>query len=280
MLGGKNKHPRQPLGYTIIEIMIVLAVSGFMFVIAATFINGKQAKAAFAQGSNDTVSKLQQVVADVTDGHYSDVPLQCGAAGSSLAASTTGIGSQGQDPNCVFFGKIVRFYDPSGGSNRDHYSIYSIAADRTITDFPNSLVAAIQGLTTHSTMPQNLYVSRMTVIDAGGGSNGSAYNIGFLQGLGSVDATTGTYLSGAQQPVQLVYANTTSGSEGSIAGMNILPAKSATICLTDGLAGTNRYAEIFIGGPTSGHQSASSNNNQLNISVQQLGTASSGDPPC
>ncbi|HVX47981.1 MAG TPA: hypothetical protein VHA05_01345 [Candidatus Saccharimonadales bacterium] len=275
MLGGKNKHPRQPLGYTIIEIMIVLAVSGFMFVIAATFINGKQEKAAFAQGSGDMVSNLQQTVEDITDGHYSDVPLQCGTAGGSFGASTSSSGSQGSQSDCVFLGKIVRFYDPSGGANRDHYSVYSVAASRTITSFPNSLVAAIQGLTSQSTVPQSLIVKKMSVIDTGGASHTNVYNVGFMQGLGNIDVTTGTYLSGAQQPIQLVYANTTSGSEGAIAGNIIRPAKSATICLTNGLVANSRYAEIFIGGPTvGGRQSSSSNNNQLNISVQQLGTTS------
>lgn len=269
MLGGKNKQHRQPLGYTLVEIMIVLAVSGFMFLIAANFINGKQEKAAFTQGSNDMGSRLQKTVEDITDGHYSDVPLTCNVVGSHLVVNTTATGSQGQTPDCVFLGKIVRFYD-AGSGQRDHYSVYSVAADRNITDFPNSLVSAIYGLTSKSLVPQSLYVKRMDVIDAGGSNHNHVFNIGFLQGLGNIDVTTGTYLSGAQQPVQLVYANTTSGSEGAITGNIIQPAKSATICLTDG----SRYAEIFVGGPTTGAQAGSSNNNELNISVQQLGVNS------
>ncbi len=270
MLGGKNKQHRQPLGYTIVEIMIVLAVSGFMFVIAANFINGKQEKAAFAQGSNDTASKLQNVVEDITDGHYSDVPLQCTSSGGTLSASTSGIGSQGENSDCVFLGKIVRFYSPSGGP-KDHYSVYSVAAARGITSFPNGLVGAISGLTTQSGISQSLYVKDMNVVDAGNASHANVFNVGFMQDIGNIDASNpGVYLSGAQHPVQLVYANTTSGNEGDIAGTTIQPAKSATICLTDG----TRYADIFVGGPTAGRQSASNNNNQLNISVQQLGTTS------
>lgn len=270
MLGGKNKQHRQPLGYTIVEVMIVLVVSGFMFVIAANFINGKQAKAAFTQGSNDTGSKLQSVLDDVVDGHYSDVPLQCNVSGSVLSANTSGAGNQGETPNCVFLGKIVRFYDPGSGQ-KDHYSIYSMAAARSITSFPNNLVSAIGGsppLTTQSTIPQSLYVQDMTVVDAGGASHNNVFNIGFLQGIGNVNGA-GVYLSGAQQPVQLAFANTSSGSESAIAGTAVQPAKSAVICLTDG----DRYAQVLIGG-TTGSDFAASNDNRLNISVQQLGTTS------
>jgi type II secretory pathway pseudopilin PulG len=267
MLGGKNKQHRQPLGYTIVEVMIVLAVSGFMFIVAANFINGKQQKTAFTQGSNETGSKLQQSVDDVTDGHYSDVPLQCTISGSVLSANTSGVGTQGETPSCVFLGKLIRFYSPSGGQ-KDHYGIYSVAAARSITSFPNNLVGAISGLTTQSIIPQNLYVQDMTVVDASGGSHTNVFNIGFLQSVGNVNGA-GVYLTGAQQPVQLAFADTNSGNESVIAGMTIKPAKSATVCLTDG----RYYAHLLIGG-TAGSDFSSSNNNQLNISVQQLGTTS------
>jgi hypothetical protein len=76
------------------------------------------------------------------------------------------------------------------------------------------------------------------------------------------DAATGAYQSGAQT-VGLVYANTlnktAAGNPADIVNGAVQPAKSATICLSDG----TRYAAVFVGG---------SNDNQLNISVQQLGT--------
>ena len=81
MLGGKNK---QPLGYTIIEVMIVLAVSGLMFIIAATFINGKQQRATFTAGVNEMASELQNVIEQVNDGSYADVPLNCVSAGAGF----------------------------------------------------------------------------------------------------------------------------------------------------------------------------------------------------
>ncbi|HET7060452.1 MAG TPA: prepilin-type N-terminal cleavage/methylation domain-containing protein [Candidatus Saccharimonadales bacterium] len=270
MLGGKNKQHRQPLGYTIVEVMIVLAVSGMMFLIAANFINGKQERAAFTQGSNDTVSKLQGVVEDITDGHYSDVPIQCvvPADNSRLELNPSANDVQGQNPDCVFLGKIMRFYAPDAGGNKTNYSLYSIAAARQITGFPDNLVGAIPNLTIQSVIPQSLYVKDMTVTDTGTppGTHSNVFNIGFAQGIGNVSGE-GVYLTGAQQPVRLIYANTTSGNESNIAGLTIQSAKSATICLTDG----TRYAQILIGAVVGGAGN-SNNDNQLNISAQQLGT--------
>lgn len=262
MLGGKNKQQSQPLGYTIIEVMIVLAVSGVMFIIAASFINGKQEQAAFAQGSNDAASKLQNLIEDIADGHYSDVPVQCAATGGGLTASATASGNQGESSACVFLGKMLRFYDPAGGTNRDTYDVYSIAAARGITSFPNPQISAIDGLVSQSVIPQSLRVKRMTVRPASGPSL-NIYNIGFLQGLGQVDSATGSYLTGAQQPIQLVYANP-GNSLGDFSGTNIKPAQAVTICLTD----DTRYAQILIGAVGGG------NNNQLNVIVQQWGQTS------
>ncbi len=260
MLGGKNKQPKQLLGYTIIEVMIVLAVSGVMFLIAANFINGKQERASFTQGSNDSVSLLQNVVEDITDGHYSDVPIQCATSGSALSFPSGVSPSQGQNPACVFLGKLAHFY--GSGSNRTNYQLFSIAAARTVTSFPNSQVAAIPHLTTQSTLPQGLAVKTMHVKDSAGKNHANFYSIGFIQGLGSVDAATGVYASGAQQPVGLVYASDTNPGawdEADVTGTTLQSARSATICLSDG----SRNAEIFIGG---------ANDNRLSISIQQLGT--------
>jgi prepilin-type N-terminal cleavage/methylation domain-containing protein len=267
MLGGKNKQQHRPLGYTIVEVMIVLAISGIMFVIAANFINGKQERAAFTQGSNETGSVLQGIVGDITDGHYSDVPLQCSFSGTTLTAKTGAGGDQGQNQNCVFLGKIVRFYAPGSSSDKTNYGVYSIAAARSITDFPNDLVSAIGGLTTDSVIPQSLYVKSMFVTDTANppGIHSTVFNIGFAQGVGSVSGD-GVYLSGAQQPVQLVYADTPGGDVSAIsAGTDIKRAKSAFICLSDG----TQNAVITIGGSIG-------NNNQLDISVRPRGTAPCG----
>ncbi len=196
------------------------------------------------------------------------MPLQCNISGTTLSANTGAGGDQGQNQNCVFLGKIVRFYAPGGAGNKTNYGIYSIAAARSISDFPDNLVGAIGGLTTNSAIPQSLFVQDMTVRDTSNGTHPGVFNIGFAQGVGNTDGS-GVYLSGAQQPVQLIYADVAGGDVSNIgAGTDIKPAKSATICLTDG----TRYAQVLIGGAQAATASNNNNNNKLSISVQQLGT--------
>lgn len=271
MLGGRNKHRGQPLGYTIVEVLIVLAVSGMMFLIAANFINGKQAKTSFMEGTNDMVSVLQNMINDVSDGHYSDIPLGCNGTAAGISFPAAGGPSQGSNQSCVFLGKLISFYGPSQ-TETTKYQIFLIAASRLISGaLPQSGVSAIPSnpndVTTDGTIPQNLYVSKMLV-------NGTtAYNIGIAQGLGTADVN-GDYVSGTQS-TGLIYSNnllnpTTNykapGTEGIVSGAAIRPAKRASICLSD----EQRYAVIFIGGTAA--QKSTNNSNQLSVSVQQFGT--------
>lgn len=279
MLGGQNT--KMPLGYTIVEVIIVLAISGMMFLIAANFINGKQEHTAFVQGTNDMVNQLQNIVNDVTDGHYSDIPIYCQGTSAAVTFPSGTPPSQGSNQSCVFWGKMMSFY---GAAQPTQYQLFSLAASRSLTGgLPaggTGAVSAIPGLTINGTIPQSLYIpntstGKVKVVRATGGTV-TSYSIGFTQGLGATttlsDGST-TYQSGTQD-VGLVYdsalsapatnyvtPNTENSSGSKVKGTFIRPAKSATICLSDG----TRYARIFIGG-------TSNNSNQLSISAQQLGT--------
>jgi prepilin-type N-terminal cleavage/methylation domain-containing protein len=270
MQGGEN---RQPLGYTIVEVLIVLAISAVMFVIAANFINGKQERTAFIQGVNEMASRLQDTVDQVTNGHYSDVPISCSAPGGPLDINVSSP-QQGKNQECVFLGKIVHFY-ANGTTFPQNYETISLADSRSAKSGANwnDSATGIQTLTTQGTIPQNLEVHSMTITPSSGPpspSDGTVYNIGFAQGLGTADALSpDTYQSGSQT-INLIYASSVlnqssavgAGNEKSITGAVLQIAQSATICLSDG----NRSANIFIGG-------VSNNSNQLSIRVEQLGTA-------
>src|SRR5665213_1688547 len=127
MRGGKNK---QPLGYTIVEVLIVLAVSGVMFILAANFISQREAKTAFSQGSDELTGTVQTTISQVTSGQYSDVNFTCTTIGSGATATISitsgGTGQNGKNPSCVFIGKIIVLPDV----DNTHYAIYSLAAGR------------------------------------------------------------------------------------------------------------------------------------------------------
>ncbi len=265
------KDKKHQLGYTIIEVMIVLAVSGMMFVVAVNFINGKQAKTAFSQGSNELGSRIQKVADDVANGHYSDVPLDCNATGGQAEAVYANGSQQGTNSNCVFLGKLLHFYIKDGTTLPENYEVISLADLRLANDddpLPRASVAQIGDLTVQQKVPQALGVKSMVVKDTLGGTHNGVYSIGFVQGAGSIaNAATGEYKSGAQT-VGTVYSGATNASStvqgtNNASGNNIMKATSAEICVTDG----KRYAKILIGGIGQG--------SQLSIRVKQLGQEAS-----
>jgi len=267
MLGGNR-----PLGYTIIEVMIVLAISGVMFAIAADFISGKQAKTAFTEGTNEFASQLQAVIAQVTDGQYSGVPYTCTVTGGVLNI-TTGVGQQGTQSDCVFLGKFLHFYEPN---NKPAYEIFSLAGARDGTQlycpisctgtpvYPTPIKPPSPAdPTLQEIVPQSLDVKSVNVTTSSGSI--TTYGIGFTQSLGTSETSGGglqNYQTGAQT-VGLVYSPNLTASDATETSAahaitnDVEAANSATICLTD----DTRYAEILIG-------DSNSNADQLGVTVQ------------
>lgn len=130
MQGGKHK---QPLGYTIVEVMIFMAVSSFMFLLSATFISGKQSNVEFRQSMNDVNTQIQQIVNQVANGEYDPlVTYNCDASSTSQAPPSITVpftvnaqGSNGGAGGCIFFGKVLQF---GVGGVLDTYNTYTIAA--------------------------------------------------------------------------------------------------------------------------------------------------------
>jgi len=275
MKGGKR-----PLGYTIIEVMIVLAVSGVMFLIAADFISGKQERTSFTEGVNEMASRIQDTIQQVTSGQYSDIGLNCSFTGSSTSVFS-GTNPQGTNSTCIFLGKLIHFseHDAAGGSH--NYETFSLAGGlvnptvSTPVTLANVYPAAIDpSLTTQQTIAQRLdVVTGMKVTPFVGsppvpGPPVTNYSIGFIQNLGA-STGAGSFQSGGQT-ISMVYGRTLSApgmtefAAATALNSNIDYAQKAQICLTDG----TQTAELIIG----------TNNNQFSVDVKQLGTGVVGCP--
>jgi prepilin-type N-terminal cleavage/methylation domain-containing protein len=263
MRGGKN---RQPLGYTIVEVMIVLAVSGVMFVIAASFINGKQARTAFTTGVNDMASTIQDTLDQVSDGKYSDIPLNCSFNGTQTSITSGGSNQQGTNATCVFLGKMIRW--DVGAAD---YTVYSLAGGRSTdfatgtTDITNLNAAdprVISDLNTTGSVPQQLTVKKIT-IDSSTFTTSPPHDdpvFGFLQSLGT--ASGGALKTGGQS-IGLYYMDLTRNFPiQSSTPLSIMPANTIDVCLTD----DTRTAHITIG---------SGNDSQQAVNVRMT-----GNTPC
>lgn len=132
MSGGKNKQPLSS-GYTIIEVLIFLAVSGLMFLSAILFISGKQANAEYQQGMNDINSQITTTINDVANGYYpssQDFTCTVASPGSppSFTHLPTGTQEAGSNTDCTFLGKVMQF--GVNGSQGVGYKVYSVAGRR------------------------------------------------------------------------------------------------------------------------------------------------------
>lgn len=107
---------KSPAGYTIVELLIVLAVTGVIAVSAFSVIAGKQARTELNQSVRDFDSQLQDVINDVAHGYYPSegAGARCHLASGNITFDASG-GSQGSSTDCIFIGKVIQF-EPSGPS--------------------------------------------------------------------------------------------------------------------------------------------------------------------
>lgn len=113
-------------GFTIVETLIVLAVTGALFVAIAATLSGRQGAAEFAHAIQSVQSELQQTINQVPAGFFPDHGLSCAPGGSSLTFAVGG--TQGANAPCVFLGKVVQFWvRGSGGNSPEEDRVYTIA---------------------------------------------------------------------------------------------------------------------------------------------------------
>lgn len=120
---------RLPRGYTIVEVMLFVAISGAMFVVAASYIDGRQGKAEFKQSMNNTVTEIRDVINDVANGSYTtNDGIICNAPSFGAISITSGARTQGQNKGCVFLGKVMQFgTEPDPDFDNNRVSIYTVA---------------------------------------------------------------------------------------------------------------------------------------------------------
>jgi hypothetical protein len=112
-------------GFTVMEVLIVLAVTAGLFISAAVMITGKQAQTAFDQSARQVQSQIQQALNEVSTGFYPDNGgFQCTAGGAGPVLSA-GSGGQGTHTGCIFLGKALQF--SVADTDPQLFSVYTIA---------------------------------------------------------------------------------------------------------------------------------------------------------
>ncbi|MCA9347459.1 type II secretion system protein [Candidatus Saccharibacteria bacterium] len=119
---------RRQGGFTLMEVMITLAVSGAMLMITVALFSGQQRESQFNQSMRDIESKLQDVINDTATGYFPESTLSCSANANIPIISSSGPGSeQGTNSACVFLGKAIHFKDNA-------MDIYSIIGSSSLSN--------------------------------------------------------------------------------------------------------------------------------------------------
>ncbi|HSW80483.1 MAG TPA: type II secretion system protein, partial [Candidatus Saccharimonadales bacterium] len=119
-------------GFTIVETMIVLAVTAALFLLAVISVSGRQNETEFQQAINDVGSTFQQIINQVDSGNYQEAQkVNCTNVGNKpnvtdASASTTD--TEGTSTDCMFVGKIVQF--ATHNADPQQFIIYPVAGLR------------------------------------------------------------------------------------------------------------------------------------------------------
>lgn len=249
-------------GYTIVEVMMFLAVSSGLLAAAMATISGQQAKTEFTTSVRDFESRLQDVLNDVATGTYPPFNAKCKIV-AGVPTPNAGTSEQGTNEDCVFVGKAMQFA-PSGAEGR--FDIYTLAGRRQIpatATNPIKEVGNIQeanprilgntGETIDSvTLRSSLAVRKMFVGPAPGTE---LYGIAFTPTFGQTDPARGGVITGSSSTALLKMNGIGRGesfSTFSSAAAALDPAdavtQTVTICVADKGGSGGRKGAVQISG--------------------------------
>jgi prepilin-type N-terminal cleavage/methylation domain-containing protein len=199
-------------GFTVIEVMIVLAVTGLLFATSIVLISGKQNQTAFDQSIRQIQSQIQQVINEVSIGYYANLgDVQCSGGGSAVTLTKAAGTPQGSNSGCIFLGKALQFQVDT--KDPEEFNVYSIAAlqkggpggvdSSTLAEArpkviaPSSAETGLPDSTTVDTLQNGLTTVKMWY--NGGVGNRDIGVVAFTSSLAKFNSTTGAIMSGSQQ---------------------------------------------------------------------------------
>ncbi|HTE57552.1 MAG TPA: hypothetical protein VK694_02320 [Verrucomicrobiae bacterium] len=197
-MGGRGHHALSfGHGYTVVEVMIFLAITSALFVMVVISFQGQQGKTQFTTSARDMESRVQDIINDVATGFPgSDGSFRCTLGGGKpqITAIAPNIDTIGTNTACIYIGKVLQ---PSIAGDPDNYAVYPIVGLRQIagssklaTSFAESQPIAIAppsspdvDLTDKDRLPVGVTIARMTYDR--GGTKQDIDGIGFFSTLGS-----------------------------------------------------------------------------------------------
>ena len=243
-------------------MLIVLAVSMFLFVSVIALINGKQDVAAFNQSVGAVKTELQQFANQVGSGYYpNNGSIQCddSSGGPTLSTDPAGGDHQGSSDKCLFLGKAIQFGVPDpGDATAENYNVYTLVGLRSGVKGGQVDLAATQARVIARasndppSIPKDAYEAKLLQFGLTVSTvyPNTSVAFGFITNLTSLG--TG---DGSQRTDVVTIPGTALGKDdaegakeinANIASGTINPVGGVKICFNSG--GTNQSALISIGG--------------------------------
>lgn len=248
-------------GYTIVEVLIFLAVSAVLFVSTMLVLSGRQQRVQFTNAVRDFETKIVDVANDVSNGYYQSAGnVQC-TAGNPPVVNVGPSNTQGTNDGCVILGRIIKFgFD----GNVEQYGTYSIVGNRLnagtdVSDLADASprVLLTSDVNNNRSLREQLNVgsgTRVSCIRLGSNpcvpnSNAAIAFITRLNGSASVGADG----NGITADIYRFASATVNQSENDFrasadsllqSGAAMLNSDTLTVCLESG--GTNQYALVRI----------------------------------
>ncbi len=229
-----------PHGYTILETLIVIAVTGLLFASAVGMFRGRQIHNQFVQATDQFRAAMQDVSNDVINGQFAkNNSYTCSVSAGSVTI-TSGSGSQGTNTDCIFLGKVVQFgvqdgtncdAAPSDQGACDLFKTYVIAGQRKkndgkeVTSLTEAKPQSIDVLTNEGSLDYGLHISAVWNL---GDSSNAATKIGGVAFVAPLNSYQNDSLQTGVQQVSFYPINTTSlGQTGGEFGSVISAANGA-----------------------------------------------------
>ncbi|HMT19266.1 MAG TPA: hypothetical protein PKD20_00530 [Candidatus Saccharibacteria bacterium] len=129
-------------GYTILEVMMFIAISAAIFTGAVRAIGGRQAQVQFSQAVREFEAKIRDVANDVVTGYYpANETVTCELSVGKSRIVKTNDASLGTNSGCIYIGKVLQF-QPDGKKERmDIYTMAGLRYEDQIELTPSTSIA-------------------------------------------------------------------------------------------------------------------------------------------
>lgn len=259
------------VGFTIIELIIVLTITIMLLASALALFNGRVPKAQFETGVNELSTRLTDAANQVSTGNYptgDNFACETPSAGGIPVIDTSTPEAQGTNSDCLFLGQAIQFGDGNAGcplgspnENCNSLNFFTVVGSRlhnggVASNIGESSPIISEDLLLRYPTAYGLFVDDVRI--PGTAPSPGIGGIAYVQSFGSKVSGSGTP-SGAPQ-VQLVPLSGTrvgmpiGGGSGftdvvSSPGTNLTgavnPETGVLVCVRS--SGTDQYAIIRLG---------------------------------